>query len=102
MAGPVRDKPGIYRAFNGGVLHPTTTRPRSHVATPTSALCGAQAWDGWKAPAQWYDSPPTLGLPFRWCGKCVGIALIHFGGIDKAVEQVVPHFTQEVAHAEGN
>lgn len=102
MAGPVRDKPGIYRAFNGVVLHlylPNYHSPTKMRGPSPSGLCGAQAWDGWKAPAQWFDSPPTLGLPFRWCGKCIGIALIHFGGIDHAVQQVMPHFTQEVADA---
>jgi len=103
MAGPVRAQPGIYRAFKGTVLH--LYLPGFHLASYARSaspvgLCGTQAWDGWKAPAIWFDSPPVLGLPYRWCGKCVGIALVHFGGIDDSVKRIAPHFSPEVAHAE--
>jgi len=93
---PARDRRGIFHTFAGTLLHLYV--PGFHAAgrtrsTPNTAMCGAQAWDSWKAPLSWYDEPPTLGLPYRWCGKCLGIALVHHGHVDTALEAIAPHFT---------
>lgn len=96
MTTPTRATPGIFRSFNGTLLHlylPGFHPGAKQRSTTMVGLCSAQAWDGWRAPAQWFDAPPTLGLPFRWCGKCLGMALVHYGQVDVALEAVAAHFT---------
>jgi hypothetical protein len=96
VSSPIRDKPGVYRAFNGTVLHLYLPgfHPSAHTrAVANVGLCGQQAWDCWKAPTVWFDEPPTLGLPYRWCGKCIGLALVHTGQATIALDAIRPYFT---------
>lgn len=92
MSGPDRETPGVYRRPNGVVLHlylpgyEQGSKPRSAVP---EGLCAAQAWG-----SVWLDDVPpiTPAAPFRWCGKCVGLALAKFGLLGPAIDAITPYF----------
>lgn len=99
-AQPVRDTPGVFRAPNGTVLHlylPDYVQGHKARAVTAAALCAAQGWG-----VVWLDDVPSVTpeAPFRWCGKCLGLALVKFGLTGSVVEAITPYFRTAPAGGE--
>lgn len=89
---PVRQTPGVFRAPNGVVLHlylPGYVQGSKPRTVSVEGLCAAQGWG-----VVWLDDVPTesLSAPFRWCGKCIGLALVKFGLTGPAIAAITPYF----------
>ncbi len=90
-----RVTPGVYRAPGGVVLHlflPGYVQGSKARHPAAQGLCAVAAWR-----VVWLEAVPSVAMlkEYRWCGKCIGLALVHFGLHGAAVEAVVPRFGVE-------
>lgn len=89
---PDRKTPGVFRAKNGVVLHlylPGYVQGSKPRTVSAEGLCAAAGWG-----VVWLDDVPEITpvAPFRWCGKCIGLALVKFGLTGPAVAAITPYF----------
>lgn len=89
---PARTTPGVFHAPNGVVLHlylPGYVQGAKPRTVSAEGLCAAQGWG-----VVWLDEVPdiTQVAPFRWCGKCLGLALVKFGLTGPVVTAITPYF----------